>query len=136
MSVETAGTVRPAIRRKMLWLALVACSATLLLWHFHDLSWYPIDEGNYAHVAERVAAGEILNLQVQDIHAGYINFLNAAAFRLFGADLVSLRYPLVLAALAQAALLYWLIARRDAAVAAIAAIGSLALGVIQFVNPT
>jgi hypothetical protein len=114
----------------------VSCFASLLVWHFHDLSWYPIDEGNYAHVAERVAAGEILNLQVQDIHAGYINFLNAAAFRIFGADLLSLRYPLALASLLQAILLYWLIARRDARVAGMAAIGSLALGVIQFVNPT
>jgi hypothetical protein len=132
--LETAGAAT-AIRRRVL-LVVVLCFASLLLWHFHDLSWYPVDEGNYAHVAERVDGGEILNLQVQDIHAGYINFLNAAAFRIFGLDLVSLRYPLALAALLQALLLYWLIARRDAAVAAIAAIGSLALGIIQFVNPT
>ena len=58
-----------------------------LLWHFHDRSWYPPDDGNYAHVAERVARGEILNRDVQDIHAGYINFVNAAALRIFGPDL-------------------------------------------------
>jgi hypothetical protein len=106
------------------------------VWYFHDQSWYPPDDGNYAHVAQRVASGEILNLQVQDVHAGYINFLNAAALRLFGMDLVSLRYPLAGVAVLQASLIYILISPRDRAVALVAAVASIALGVIQFFNPT
>ena len=108
-----------------------------LLWFFHDRFWYAPDEGNYAHVAQRVAAGEVLNLDVQDIHAGYINFLNAAAFKLFGLDLLSLRYPLVAVAFVQAILiffLFYLSGRRRLAVAI--AIASPALGLVQYLNPT
>ena len=65
------------------------------------------DEGNYAHVAQRILGGETLNLQVQDVHPGHISFVNAAALRVFGTDLVSLRYPLVLAGLLQAAVLFF-----------------------------
>jgi hypothetical protein len=113
-----------------------AASSGALLWLFHARSWYPIDEGNYAHVAERLAAGEVLNGQVQDIHAGYINFLNAGAFRLFGIDLLSLRYPLVAAALLEAVLVYALVARRNPFNGFAAAIAVTTLGIIQFLNPT
>ena len=77
-----------------------------LLYGYYDRFWYPPDEGNYAHVAQRILEGETLNLQVQDVHPGYINFVNAAALRLFGADLISLRYPLVLVGLIQAVALF------------------------------
>lgn len=117
-------------------LVIVLVLSAALLWYFHDRFWYPVDDGNYAHVAERVAAGEVLNGQVQDVHAGYINFLNAAAFRVFGVDLVSLRYPLVLAGLLQSAFVYWLVGSRGTLVGAVAAIGCIALGVVQFFSPT
>jgi hypothetical protein len=126
-------------RRRRARILLPAATLALcagLLWHFHDRSWYPVDDGNYAHVAERVANGQVLNRDVQDIHAGYVNFLNAAALRLFGPDLVSLRYPLLLAALVQAALLLRLLATRDAVVASAATVAATSLGVVQFFNPT
>ncbi len=107
-----------------------------LLYAFHDRFWYPPDEGNYAHVAQRILRGETLNLQVQDVHPGYISFVNAAALRVFGADLVSLRYPLVLAGLLQAAVLFFLFPREDPWRAAVATIALTALGAIQFLNPT
>ena len=94
---------------------IVAMLATCcLLYAFHDRFWYPPDEGNYAHVAQRLLQGETLNLQVQDVHPGYISFVNAAALRVFGTDLVSLRYPLVLAGLLQAAVLFSLFSARGA----------------------
>src|SRR5262245_39088166 len=62
--------------------ALASLFSAVLLWYFHDRFWYPIDEGNFSTVAQRILSGEVLHLQVQDIHPGYINFLNAAAFRL------------------------------------------------------
>jgi len=72
-------------------LVLTAAANAVLLWFFHNRFWYAPDEGNYAHVAQRVVSGEVLNLNVQDIHPGYINFVNAAALRVFGLDLLSLR---------------------------------------------
>jgi hypothetical protein len=115
----------------------VAMLATLcLLYTYYDRFWYPPDEGNYAHVAQRILGGETLNLQVQDVHPGYISFVNAAALRVFGTDLVSLRYPLVLAGLLQAAVLFSVFPRQDPWRAAVASIALTALGAIQFLNPT
>jgi hypothetical protein len=107
-----------------------------LLYAYYDKTWYPPDEGNYATVAERVLNGEVLNRQVQDIHPGYVTFVNAAALRIFGLDLLSLRYPLVLASLVQAAAILLVFPPEARWRAAIAAMGAAALGAIQFLNPT
>jgi len=108
----------------------------LLLAAFHDAAWWPPDEGNYAHVAERILDGAVLNRDVQDVHAGAINFLNAAALGLFGRSLAALRYPLALAALLQGCVLFYLFRSRGAWLAAAAAVVPVALGVLQFLNPT
>ena len=110
---------------------------SLLISFFYNCFWYPPDEGNYAHVAQRLLNGEILNLQIQDVHAGYINFVNAAALGLFGSDLVSLRYPLALIAILQATLVFALFQRQGRhKVGWVASLAMTALGVIQFLNPT
>jgi hypothetical protein len=114
----------------------VAAVNIFLLWHFHDRYWYPVDEGIYATIAERVLAGEVLHVQIQDFHPGYGDFLNAAAFRLFGVDLVSLRYPLIAGAFLQSSFVFALLYRRSLLLASCAAVASIALGVIQFLNPT
>ena len=95
--VDSAPTRTEAVRH-LLASAVAMLRHRLLLYAYYDKTWYPPDEGNYATVAERVLNGEVLNLQVQDIHPGYVTFVNAAALRIFGVDLLSLRYPLVLAA--------------------------------------
>ena len=117
------------------------CAASLLvsvlvLWHFHDRFWLPQDEGIYANLADRVASGETLNVEVQELHPGYGTFLNAAALRLFGTELLSLRYPLIGAALLQACIAFVLLARRSLLLASVGAVGTSTLGVIQFLNPT
>jgi hypothetical protein len=134
---STAG----ALPRPAAWLLFdVLCAAgvnSLLLWFFHNRFWYAPDEGNYAHVAQRLLTGEVLNLQVQDIHLGYINFVNAAAFRIFGLDLLSLRYPLVFMAFTQAMLIFIMFYRSGRRrLAAVAAVSINALGVVNFLNPT
>ena len=118
-------------------LGVTAAANALLLWFFYNRFWYAPDEGNYAHVAQRVVSGEVLNLNVQDIHPGYINFVNAASLRLFGLDLVSLRYPLVAIAFVQAILVFLLFYRSGRKqLAVIAAIGINALGLVQYLDPT
>jgi hypothetical protein len=107
----------------------------LLLWFFHRRFWYPPDEGNYAHIAQRLLEGQVLNRDIQDI-AGYTNFLHAAAFRIFGLDLLSLRYPLVLAAFCQSALIFWAFPRRAPLAALVASLAVNVLGLLQFLNPT
>lgn len=126
-----------ALLTRVLPLALILATNGLLLWYFHDRFWYPADEGNYAHVAQRLLTGEVLNRDIQDIHAGYINFVNAAAFRLFGLDLVSLRYPLIAISFFQAILVFFVFYRSGRKRLAIAAaIVINALGLIDYLNPT
>ena len=107
-----------------------------LLYYFHNRYWYPTDDGLYAHIAERLLSGEVLNADIQDVHPGYVHFVHALAFKLFGLDLVSLRYPLMAAAFAQACVGYALLSRRDHVIAACGAIAATSLGVVQFVDPT
>src|SRR5512145_2138331 len=77
-------------------LAFVLITSAVLMMIFHNRFWAPADEGKYAHVAERILLGQVLHRDVQDLHAGYVNFVNAAAFSLFGVRMVSMRYPLAL----------------------------------------
>jgi hypothetical protein len=114
----------------------VAATNIFVLWHFHDRYWYPVDEGIYAWSAERVLAGDVLHVQAQDFHPGYGAFLNATAFRVFGVDLVSLRYPLIAGAFLQSSFVFGLLHRRSLLLASSAAVASVALGVIHFLNPT
>jgi hypothetical protein len=125
-----------AVRTRLAAGALALLAAACLLYAYYDRFWYPPDEGNYAHVAQRLLEGETLNLQIQDVHPGYISFINAAALRLFGPDLVSLRYPLVAAGVLQAIVLFLLFPASAPWRAATAAVALTSLGAIQFLNPT
>jgi hypothetical protein len=114
--------------------ALIA--AAVISASFYDRFWYAPDDGAYAHIASRILAGEVLNSGVQDVHAGYVNFANAAALAHFGIDFVSLRVPLAILTVIQALIVY-LILRRGGILLAFA--GSLAvssLSFVQFLNPT
>src|SRR5262249_2278823 len=53
--------------------------------------WYPHDEGTLAQSAERVLYGEIPHKDFDEIYTGGLTFLNAAAFRLLGVNLATLR---------------------------------------------
>jgi hypothetical protein len=106
-----------------------------LLWWYHDRTWWESDDGQFAHVAERILGGEVLHRDIQDVRPGYVNFINAAALYLFGPSLLSLRYPLALIALVQSALLFFLFRSRGAMMAGALSLGSVALGVLHFMNP-
>jgi hypothetical protein len=137
-SADTANLTITNVQRRttvVVFIVVVSINA-LLLWGFHDRYWYPVDEGVYAHLAERLLAGEVLHVDIVDFHPGYGDFLNAAAFRMFGTDLVSLRYPLIAGALLQSLFVFALLQRRSLLLAACAAVASIALGVIHFLNPT
>jgi hypothetical protein len=115
---------------------LAVGGSAALLFYFHDRFWWAPDEGAYAHVAQRLLHGAVLNGDVQDMHAGYVNFVNALAFWLFGEDLLSLRYPLALLGVVQAFLVFRMVESRGPFAAALAALVLTALSFIQFLNPT
>lgn len=121
---------------KLLGLLCVAVFSAIVLNGYYDKFWLPHDEGAYAHVAQRMLQGEVLNRDVQDVHAGYINFANAAALQWFGNDLLSLRYPLILATFIQTCLVYLLLLSRGVVVAIAGAVAMASLSFVQFLNPT
>jgi hypothetical protein len=138
-ALERAATPSRRLSAATTWFMTSACPLILcvaIVLHFHDRFWYATDEGNYANVAERVLNGEVLNGAVQDLHPGYVSFVNALAFRLFGLRLVSLRYPLALLTIIQSALLLLLLTRRSRLLAAAAALAMASLSFVQFLNPT
>ncbi|NQU68933.1 MAG: hypothetical protein HQ514_00200 [Rhodospirillales bacterium] len=123
------------VRGSLAFCATLFMTAAILI-YFHDKFWWPPDEGAYAYVAERILAGDVLNRDVQDIHMGYVNFLNALALKLFGTQLVSLRLPLVAAGLIQAGVIFLLFQSRSVLLAMSAALSLTALSFVQFLNPT
>jgi ABC-type multidrug transport system fused ATPase/permease subunit len=117
-------------------LAVVLMVSAILMVIFHNRFWAPADEGNYAHVADRLLSGQVLNRDVQDVHAGYINFANAAAFSIFGTRMVSLRYPLAVLTVVQSGLMFLLLRPRGLITAVIGALALTSLSFVQFLNPT
>jgi hypothetical protein len=110
--------------------------ATALMWHFHDRFWWPPDDGMYGYVAERLLEGGVLHRDIQDVHPGTVHVLHALAMRLFGTDLLSLRYPLAALTIVQAWIVFRLLAPLGTlgAVAGSAAMSCLTF--IQFLNPS
>ncbi|MFC1530938.1 hypothetical protein ACFL5T_01650 [Gemmatimonadota bacterium] len=70
--------------------------------------WFPWDEGSLAVTAERVLIGELPHRDFPDLYTGGLTFLNAAAFRVLGVDLLSPRIVLLLAFVAWLCVLYCL----------------------------
>ncbi len=114
--------------------ALTGVSAILI--NFHDQFWWPVDEGVYAYVAQRANAGAIIHRDIIDLHGGYGNLLNAWAFRMFGEDLLSLRYPLVFISFVQCMIVYILLRSHGNWVALVGTVTVAAFSFVQFPNPS
>jgi len=113
---------------------VVGCAWILV--RFHDQAWWPPDEGQFVHVADRMLGGEQLHRDIRDHHADHVHWINAGALSLFGRDLLSLRYPLVAATLGYGLGVFTLLFRRGAGLAVLTALTATALGFVQFPNPT
>ena len=70
-ALSTAGgdANRPVAVRAACFLA-AAVFAGIVFAHFHNRQWNGYDDGAYLHVADCVLHGQVLNRDVQDIHAG------------------------------------------------------------------
>lgn len=89
-----------------LWIAAVAYA-----WSGLDTGWIPHDEGTLAQAAERVMMGELPHRDFDEVYTGGLDWVNAAAFRLFGTSLRSMRIPVFALFVLWVPAVYWIAAR-------------------------
>jgi len=120
------------------WIAVLVTVTLInggILWWYHNRTWWGPDDGQLAHVANRILSGEVLHRDIQDVRPGYVNFINAGALYIFGPSLLSLRYPLTIMVLGQSILLFFLFRPHGAILAGSLSLGSVTLGVLHYLNP-
>jgi hypothetical protein len=85
-----------AYSRGRLLFALVFVVSALYMAQELRRGWVPSDEGTLAECADRILRGELPHRDYHEGYTGGLSYLNAAAFRLFGTNLASMRYMLFL----------------------------------------
>ncbi len=101
---------KPSSRSGVL-LALVLLLSGLYMARELKRGWVPPDEGTLAESAERVLRGELPHRDYHEGYTGGLSYLNAAAFRVFGTNLASMRYMLFLFFLAWVPAVYYVASR-------------------------
>ena len=74
----------------LVWIACVSYAAV----HLRH-GWVPHDAGALSQSAQRVLDGQLPHRDFDDIYTGGLSYLNAAAFRVFGASLLAMRVALL-----------------------------------------
>ena len=87
------GPVRRGADWRLLLLGVFVVSALYVAWHL-GRGWVAHDEGALGQSAERLLNGELPHRDFDEIYTGGLSWLNAAAFRLFGTALFSMRLVL------------------------------------------
>ncbi|MGH7751578.1 MAG: hypothetical protein ACREN5_02075 [Gemmatimonadales bacterium] len=90
----------------IVWVAAAAYVAPRL-----DQGWVAHDEGTLGQPAERVLQGELPHRDFGEAYTGGLTYVNAAAFRLLGINVLSLRVPLFLVFLLWIPALYFVATR-------------------------
>src|SRR5437867_9252682 len=93
-------------RYRVIILTFVWVLSALYVLRFVDRGWIPYDEGSLAQSAERVLAGELPHRDFDEIYTGGLSILYAAAFKILGVKLISIRIVLYLFFLAFVPALY------------------------------
>ena len=75
--------------------------------HGLNRGWIPHDEGTLAQSAERTLGGELPHRDFDEVYTGGLSYANAAAFRVLGTNLLSLRLLLFAGFLAWVPALYY-----------------------------
>jgi Dolichyl-phosphate-mannose-protein mannosyltransferase len=111
----------PAARYEWLVLGMVWVASAIYVAACLRRGWVPCDAGMLSQGAERVLQGQVPFRDFGEVYTGGLPYLNALAFRLFGANLFSIRIPLFVLFLGWVPAVYF-IARRFA--------GPLAAGLV------
>lgn len=123
-------TGRDRVARSADWRVVLPCvvvASGLYVWWHLGRGWIPTDDGTLAQSAERVLRGELPHRDFDDVYTGGLACLNAAAFRMLGTNLWTLRLVLFAAFLAWVPAFYYIASRF---VRALAAAAIVLLGVV------
>src|SRR6266581_6391582 len=110
VSEEHMYAAKPSSRGRLLLALVLLLSALYMAWELKR-GWVPSDEGTLAECADRVLRGELPHRDYHEGYTGGLRYLNAAAFRLFGTNLASMRYMLFLFFLAWVPAVYYVASR-------------------------
>jgi hypothetical protein len=86
--------------------AIVWAASSIYLFHCRNAIFFPLDEGLLAQSAERVLNGQLPHRDFVDVYTGALNVLDAAAFGIWGRNLMAIRNLLCLAAVLWVPILY------------------------------
>lgn len=106
MSQTERRSIAPYALPAVVWLICVVYVALRL-----TRGWVPHDEGSIAQSAERLLSGELPHRDFAELYTGGLTYYHAAAFRLLGDNLVSLRVAMFVVFAAWVPVLYGLAAR-------------------------
>lgn len=111
LAIEESAVPAASLSRTLLILsAVLLVSGWYTFWHL-GRGWIPFDDGALAHTAERVLQGDLPHRDFDDVYTGGLALLNAAAFKLFGTTLWSLRLMLFVVFLAWLPSVYYIASR-------------------------
>jgi hypothetical protein len=111
------GRARRPMDWRLLLAGVVVVSAAWVAWHLNR-GWVPHDEGTLAQSAERLMLGELPHRDFDEIYTGGLTYMNAAAFRLFGTTLLTMRLVLFAVFLAWVPAIFYIASRLVRPVAA------------------
>jgi uncharacterized membrane protein (DUF373 family) len=119
---SAAGTLAPkrgeGWRLRVAVLAVVLAVAGIYTWAHIGRGWVPADDGTLAQSALRVMQGQLPHRDFGEIYTGGLSFIHALAFRVFGVNLMSLRFCVFLFFLAWLPVVYYIALRFTTAIAA------------------
>ena len=101
---------RPEADWRLLLLGVLILSAVYVAWHL-GRGWVAHDEGTLGQSAERLLQGQLPHRDFDEIYTGGLTYLNAAAFRLLGTNLFSLRVVLFTVFLAWVPAVFYIASR-------------------------
>jgi len=115
---EATTIVRQTLLVPWLVLAVVLTLTALYVAPRISSGWVPADDGILAQSALRVMQGQLPQRDFAEIYTGGLSMIHALAFRLFGVNLMSLRYCALLFCLAWISAVYYITLRFTSPIAA------------------
>jgi hypothetical protein len=108
--VEVAERASRETDWRLVLLGVLLVSGAYVRWHL-GRGWIPFDDGALAESAQRLLRGQLPHRDFDDVYTGGLAYLNAAAFRVFGTTLLSLRLMLFAVFLAWVPAVFYIASR-------------------------